>query len=259
MIGGVNLSSSQIASAYNTTAQGLADTLTKISTGKKFQNASEDLVGYMRSSSLKSDISAYKSVQQGLTAAKTYTAAAVQVGSAVYEKLTDMKNLAKQYAATTDTDEQAEITAEFNALKTDITTSIANATVDGTAVYAAATVKTVDIDPEGTDLDIAFSAVASAAALDVTAVGAEATVQTQMDTAIAYLGEAKSFNGIIDQQMNLSNTIIQSKEAVKSLITDIDDAEAMSMAVDYQVRQQAAVSMLSQANMSRQAVMRLFM
>ena len=258
MVGGSSSISSNLNSAYASTTQALSDALTKLASGKKFQNAGEDLVGYIRSTNLQSDIDSYQSVKQNLTAAKTYTAAAVEVGSAVYEKLTDMKNLAKQYAATTDTDEQAEITAEFNAIKTDITTSIANATVDGTAVYAAANVKTVDIDPEGTDLDIAFTSVASAAALDVTAAGAEAAVQTQMDTAIAYLGEAKSFDGIIDQQMSISDTIMTSKKAVLSLITDIDEARGMNDVVDLGIRQQAAVSMLAQGNMAQGTLAQLF-
>ena len=260
MIGGVNLATSQITSAYNTTAQGLADTLTKISTGKKFQSASDDLISFLRSSKLQTDIDSYQGVKQGLTAAKVFTASAAQVGGDIYEKLTKMKDLADKYATADtngDTDATAEYSAEFDALKTEVTNAIANAKVDGTAIYDTADpVTTVNVDNKSNTLEVQFSAVADATALDITDVS---TVTGEMTSAQTYLSEAKAFDGTIDQQIKLNDTIMSSKAAVKSLISDIDDAEQMSMAVDYQVRQQAAVSMLSQANVSRQAVMRLFM
>ena len=233
MVGGSSSISSNLNSAYASTTQALSDALTVLATGKKFQSASDDLTGFLRASKLQTDIDSYQGVKEGLTAAKVFTSSAAQVGSSVYEKLTKMKDLADKYATADtngDTDATAEYSAEFDALKTEITNAIANAKVDGTAIYDTADpVTTVNVDNKGTTLAVQFTTVADATALDITDV---ATVTGEMTSAQTYLSEAKAFDGTIEQQINLNDTIMASKQAVKSLITDIDDAEGMSQVVD---------------------------
>ena len=131
MIGGVNNATSQIASIYNQGNQQLSDTLTKIASGKKFQNAGEDLLSFSRANNLTNQIKGYNDVEQKLTAAKTATSAAVDVGSKVYENLTKMKDLATKWTATSDVNETAEYQAEFNSLREIVSKSLTNAKVDG--------------------------------------------------------------------------------------------------------------------------------
>ena len=109
MIGGVNYASSQLASIYNTGNQQLASTLTKIASGKKFQNAAEDLLGFIRSNKLSTEISGYQKVKENLTEFKTLTSAAVQAGGAIYEDLTKLKTLAQQYESAADDDKRLSI------------------------------------------------------------------------------------------------------------------------------------------------------
>lgn len=260
MIGGINFASSQIADVYNNGASQLANTLTKIASGKKFQNAAEDLTGFLRSQNLKVDIDGYEQVKQDLTSFKSYTAAAVQASSSIYEALTEMKELAQKYS-TGSADQQAEYTAEWNSLKTQVTKTIEATVVDGDVVTAEGSIKIVDLDPDGTkQLDMDFSAIADVSLLDVDDdITAALGLNDQIDNMLTYMSEAKSFDAIANQQLNLTNTIINSKNAVMSLITDIDEADEMNNALDQSIRQQAAMSMLSQANMSRQAVMKLYM
>ena len=268
MIGGINYASSQIASIYNAGSQQLAATLTKIASGKRFQNASEDLIGFTRAAQLNSEINGYSMVKQNLTEAKVITDAAIQVGSGVYKDLLEMKNLAQKYidekAGANDTDKLAEYKAEFTTLKKSVVSALDNAYADGVQITtASSSLKTVDLDPEGNGtLDINFSAVPVSATidgLDITTMANTTAVDTELTNSLTYLSEAKQFGSIIDNQLNLSNVIINSKEAVKSLITDIDEAEEMSNALDQSIRQQAAISMLAQANVSRQSVMKLYM
>ena len=265
MIGGINYASSQIASVYNNGSQQLADTLTKIASGKKFQSAAEDLIGFIRSQNLQVDIDGYGQVRENLTEFKAYTSASVTAASSIYESLTEMKNLASQYAGTSDTDMQAEYASEFNALRSQVETGLENTYVDGTLVTASGSeIKAVDLDPDGNgSLSMNYTDVASntdVAALDITdTTNAQTDVQTEIDSMLTYLSEAKAYDAIADQQLNLTNTIITSKQGVKSLITDIDEAEETNRALDQSIRQQAAMSMLAQANMSRQAVMKLYM
>lgn len=262
MIGGVNIATSQIASIYNQGNNQLADTLAKIASGKKFQNAGDDLISFSRANNLTNQINGYNEVEQKLTAAKTATTAAVDVGSKVYENLTKMQDLVTKYAATTDATEQAEYTAEFNSLRETVSQSLTNATVDGTNIADGTYSNTVSMDPEGSStLSVALATNATVAGVDALAIDGgtvTADLQTQVDNALTYMSDAKSFNNILNNQISLNKTIVNSKEAVKSLITDIDEAKEMSNMLDQSVRQQAAMSMLSQANMSRQAVMKLY-
>jgi flagellin len=265
MIGGVNVATSQIANIYNQGNNQLSDTLAKIASGKKFQNAGEDLLSFTRANNLTNQIKGYNDVEQKLTAAKTVTSAAVNVGSKVYENLTKMGDLASKYA-TASTQEQAEYAAEFKSLRDTVVTSLSNAKVDGVNIADGTYNKTVAMDPNsGTlavDLHAAGNFVTSAnlATLDLTtgAAAAVTAVGTETTNALNYMNTAKGLNDTIENQISLNKTIVNSKEAVKSLITDIDEASEMSKMLDQNVRQQAAMSMLSQANMSRQVVMKLY-
>lgn len=263
MIGGVNSATSSIANIYNQGNNQLSDTLAKIASGKKFQNAGEDLLSFSRANALTNQISGYNDIEQKLTAAKTATSAAVDVGSKVYENLTKMQDLSTKFNATavTDLEERAEYTAEYNSLRDTVSKSLTNATVDGANIADGTYSNTVNMDPEGTStLSVALTTNANVTAVDGLAIGAagDAALQTQVDDSLTFMSEAKSFNNIIDNQISLNKTIVNSKEAVKSLITDIDEASEMSKMLDQNVRQQAAMSMLSQANMSRQVVMKLY-
>ncbi len=265
MIGGINYASSQIASIYNTGNQQLATTLTRLASGKKFQSASDDLVGYLRAQNMQGDISAYDQVRENLTNFKASTSAAVEAGTSIYENLKEMENLASQYVAEVaggnDADLLAQYEAEFNSLKTQAATTLANTYVDGILVTDkdVATSPSVSLGPDGGTLTMTFTAEAAVAALDITAGTAVTDTQTQVTAAMTYMYEAKSYDSITDQQLKLTDTIVNSKKAVMSLITDIDEAEELNNATDQSIRQQAAMSMLAQANMSREGILKLYM
>ena len=263
MIGGVNTSTSRLASAYNIGSEQLNATLTKIATGKKFQNAAEDLLGYLKSSKLKVDISGYQQVKQDLTEAKTFTAAAVQAGSDMYEKLTEMKNVAAKYdvenaKAVKDQDKLDQLTADFDALKAEVQSIVANTKVDGKLVTGTTEITSVALNPDGTDpLSIKFTAdFTGISTLAIT--GGAAGVTAEMTEALTYLTESRTFDNIVDQQVKLADTIIASKQAVMSLITDVDEAEQMNEVIDLSIRQQAAVSMMAQGNMLQSSLAKLY-
>ncbi len=263
MIGGVNNASSQLASIYNTGNQQLASTLTKIASGKKFQSAAEDLLGFIRSNKISTEISGYQKIKENLTEFKTFTSAAVQTGGSVYEDLTKLKTLAKQYADETDEEKQAEYEAEFNSLKTQIGKALTNSMVDGKDIMKASTsIASVVLNPQGgSTLDMNFSDIASSTDIAALAIDGEDVVDdidAEIESMLTYLSEAKAFDSIASQQLKLSGTIINSKEAVKSLITDIDEAEETAKMIDESVRQQATVSMIAQANMTRQSVLKIY-
>lgn len=189
-----------------------------------------------------------------------------------------MKDLLTSYYNTADSadddDERTAIQTEFNAIKNNLTSYISNTKYDGTAVYSASTLETVSLDPDGNgQLAITFVAgdIANPATPTLTGfvVGDGATtatnktnelaaLNTQITAATSYLAKAQSYDKSADRQLRISDTIIQSKQSAISLITDIDEVTEMNKKTDLMIRQQASISMLAQAQVSRSAISRLF-
>jgi flagellin len=265
MIGSTGSISSAIASVYGANTRMLSDALSKIASGKKFRGASDDLVGFLRAQRLDTDIGGYQSVRENLTAYKMYTSTAVSTASNLYENLTKMKDLSLQYDATADADLRAQYSAEFDALATQVSTAIDETFVDGTAVAdttALAALDPVNLDPDGDgQLTFSFTAgmtvTADVALLDITTAGA-GDVQTELDAVLTFMEEVKAYDSIIDQQLTINDTVINSKQALKSLITDIDEAEQMGKVLDLTLRQQASVAMMAQANMLPNSLLKLY-
>lgn len=278
MIGGIDTTSIRLASAYNANNQVLADTLSRIASGKKISRPSDDFTGYLRSNRLENDIDSYSKIKENLTAAKAVTGTAVEVGNSIYEDLIKMKDLLTSYYNTADStdddDERTAIQTEFNAIKNSLTSYISNTKYDGTSVYSAATLESVSLDPDGTG-QLAITFVAGDIAVPATptltgfVVGNAATtttnrtneltaLNTQITAATSYLVKAQAYDKSVDRQLRISDTIIQSKQSAISLITDIDEVTEMNKKTDLMIRQQASISMLAQAQMSRSAITRLF-
>ena len=255
MLGGLSNVSSQLSQLYSSNGQQLAQSLTRIASGKKIQSAADDFGGYIRANKISSDLAVFEIAKRDLANAKGMADYAAATGSAVVESLSKLKSIAEQHAATDDTDEQAALAAEFTAIKTALTTTIAEAKYDDTAVFAAATLTTVDLGPDSGSLEFTISAIPTIASALVTDAG---SVQTAITGAATYLAEAQAFRSQVGDFQKLTDTVIASKQAERSVIEDVDDMSEMARVTDLQVRQQAAVSMMAQANMSRMGIMQLF-
>lgn len=262
MIGGVNSVTSGLASIYNANTRALSESLGRIASGKRIQKPSDDFAGYIRSRVLLNDVSGFAIVKQDLQKAKGIADYAVETGTAIMDKLSRQKELAALYAATTDTDEQAVISAEFSNIITELDDLMAEAQYDGTPVVAAATLETVELDPDRASgaFDITFAAgdIIETDPL-VLLVTDESTVDTEIATATNYLTKAQGFSEDLQRHMDLTDIVINSKEAAASLITDIDEMKEMATATDLQIRQQASIAMMAQANISQQGIMQLYL
>jgi flagellin len=278
MIGGIDYSSIRLASAYNVNNDLLADSLSKIASGKKIARPSDDFTGYIRANLMQTDVDNYGKIKENLTASKAATGAAVEVGNSVYEDLVELKDLITSYYNTannaSDDDERSQIQTKFNNLKTSISSLISNSKYEGTTIYSASTLESVNLDPAGTGkLSITFAAgdIANPATPSITGfvVGDAATTATNKTTditavdaeitkATSYLVKAESYDKSIDRQIRISDTIMQSKQSAISLITDIDEVSEMNKQTDLQIRQQASIAMMAQARLSRSSIARLF-
>ncbi|MBD3347174.1 MAG: hypothetical protein GF401_19135 [Chitinivibrionales bacterium] len=266
MLGGVNSASYKLTQIYNSNNQQLSDTLARIASGKKYQNAGDDFASFARGQAIQSDIIGYERVQQNLKLAETYTNTGVEIGSQIYEDLVEMRELSELYTAeaagANDADVLASYESEFDALKEKVVSAINNTSVDGTDVVQAANLTTVNLDPDGTaSLAITPTTIPAHAtidAFDLSGATTTADITTQVDNALAYLTEMQGFDKTLESQINITDTIISSKQAAKSMITDIDEAEELSKVTALNVRQQSTIAMIAQANMSQAAVARLY-
>ena len=271
ILGGLNTVSQTLAGVYNQNNRIYADTLSRIASGKRIQRPSDDFVGFIRAQTMSTDVSGFEIVKQKLTEAKGIAEMMAQAGAAIYEDLSRMGELAQLHQDEEDGDNDADTLAayvnEFNALADAIDDLIDNSEYEGTNIIEAGTIKTVDLDPDGTST---FSMILVAGEvpksdgvagdIDMLDITTGVTVaDTQIGYAATYLVKSESFVTAIERHIDMTETIIQSKEEQISLIEDIDEAEEMALSVDQSIRQQASIAMLSQANLSRQAVLQLYM
>lgn len=274
MLGGIHNLTSDLARLYDANNKLLSDTLKRISTGKKVSSPSDDFVGFARAYALESAISDYETIKEELTEAQGVAQMAVELGDGIYEDLERMKDLAELYndAAAT-ADDKTAYNAEFKALAKSVQDTIDNNKYSTNEVVSAATIIEVGIDPTtaANKLSVTFAAGDIISDLsdgtwhldDTSGSGGEVgktanNVQDEIDKATSYLVKAEGYVTKIERQIDITDTIIASKEAAKSLITDIDEVEEMNDATTLQIRQQATVAMIAQANLSRQSISKLF-
>ncbi len=263
MIGSSGSVSSKLASVYASNSKALTDALCRLSSGKKFQSAKENLAGFIYSNKLKNQICGYQKVREKLTEFKAYTSSAVDTASTVYENLTRMKSLARQYTVATDDESRADYRAEFESLRIYTSTILSNTFVDGVnIIQSEKPVISVELEPQsGNTLDMDFSTVSLGEDIDKLVIsedGIENSIDTEIEKTLTFLSEAKAYDNIATQQIKLSETIINSKEALYSLITDIDDAAEMSKLIDMSVRQEASIAMIAQGNMLHSSLSMLY-
>jgi flagellin len=257
---------SLLSNIYNTNATAMSQSLSKIASGKRIQDPSDDFAGYLKASVFQADITGYTDIKAGLQNGKGLTDYAKTTGNQIVEDLTDMKALAKQWAAANaananDTDTLDGLQSKYDAIVTRIADLKTNATYNGTAVYAASSLGTYQVNAEDNSLvvDVNIANVANEANVnDITDANAVTDIQTELVEAAKFVSQADSFGKEISNYMKLADVAVTSKQAAMSAITDIDEVKEMAALTNLQVRQQASVSMMSQANASQAAIARLF-
>jgi flagellin len=247
---------SLLSNIYSSNADSLSSSLTKLASGKRVQNPGDDFAAYIRASSLNTDITGYQNVRQDLQGAKGMTDYAAGVGNAVMEDLTRMQELQDLYNGTTDTDKQTAYSTEYDTVKARVTSTMANSVYDGQAVYATGSLGAFNVDPAGTgSVDVNASNAADVSGF--TAIATDA-IGAQLTAAQTYVAEMNSYGTEITRAMNLNDTVVSGKQATVSALINVDEVQEMAKVTNLQVRQQAAVSMMSQANVSQALLAKLF-
>lgn len=251
--------SSALTALYTSNTNDMTKTMSRIASGKRIQTPGDDFAGYLRGSALQSDITQFIKVKQDIQEGKAYADFAKQVGNNILEDLAKMQNLEDAYALEVaggnDADKLAAMSAQYDALAVGIDNTEATAAYDGTLVADGSLSQDVTIDIDGNVYNIDGSSVAATLVGSIAVAGSVATESTAMQTFVSTMETA---GDQLDRAAKLTDTVINSKQAVVSAIMDINETEELSKLTNLQVRMQATVSMMSQSTMSQAAIAKLF-
>lgn len=240
----------------------------KLSSGYRINRAADDAAGLSISEKMRAQISsltqANRNSQDGVSLVQTADGAMNEVS----DMLVRMKELATQANnGTYNASDRAAMNNEFTALESGIDSIAKNTTFNGINLLntssSAVNIQTGDTSTNKVTVslvDITTSALSLSSVSIDTATNAS-TAMAKIDTAIGTVNKDRSQFGALQNRLehvgnNLSTTT-ENLTAAESRIRDTDMASAMMKYSKFSILQQAATSMLAQANQQPQGVLQL--
>ena len=244
---------------------------TRLSTGLRIASAADDAAGLAISERLRARIrsidQASRNAQDGISLVQTAEGAMQEVNSI----LVRMRELAVQASnGTTSGADKDTLNDEFQALIQEVD-RISSATdfngiqlLDGTT--ASLTLQVGADTVAGVDtLDVSLVDVSAASltisALDIGSTGVQSTAIVNIDAAIDAISQGRGDLGAIQNRLGglISNLQVSSENlsAAESRIRDVDVASESAALTKNTILQQAAISVLAQANVQPQAALSL--
>ena len=235
----------------------MSKSLEKLSSGYRINRAADDAAGLAISEGLRSQVGGLKvgvrNAQDGISVAQTAEGALTEVHS----MLQRMNDLSVQYAnGTQDTNSQAALESEFDALQTEITRITDNAKFNGVALFGG-TAFTFQVGSDSTDtIDVSATALAAVDTSDAV-ITDSTTVQTAITAISTQRAELGAVQNRFEHTINSVNVAIENLSASESRIRDTDMAAEMVNFTRANILSQAGTSMLAQANQAPQGVLQL--
>jgi flagellin len=233
----------------------LSKSLEKLSSGFRINRAADDAAGLAISEGLRSQVGglkvAVRNAQDGISVAQTAEGALTEVHS----MLQRMNDLAVQYNnGTQNTDSQAALSAEFDALTSEIDRIQTSTQFNGVALFNNASVD-FQVGTTPTDvLSVDLSGSVDTSALDIT----DNTTVTDAITATSTLrGTLGAVQNRFEHTINNLNVAVENLSASESRIRDTDMASEMVNFTRANILSQAGTAMLAQANQAPQSVLQL--
>lgn len=255
----------------NLNASNESSALSKLSSGSRIVQASDDAAGLAISTRISSDVTTLQQAATNASQATSILQTADGGASNISDILARMKSLASESASGTVTDSsRSYINSEFSQLSDEID-SIATGTrysgqslLDGTGAFASGV--SVLVGSAATDtITITLSSLTATAlgtsSLDVSTEAGAATALTSLDTAINTVSAARANIGAQESRFNFSadslSTQTQNLQAANSAIMDVDVAAEEATLSSAEVKTQAAVSAETAANQMPQFLLKL--
>ncbi len=266
MVGPLDYATLRIGNYYNYSRNALSNSLVRISSGIKYHAPKDGIPEYMSVQRIRRDRDGYEIVKKDLGSALSMMDFAEHVGMQIVDNFKRLKEITYDYwDAEPGSSTRTYLENEFNGIVMDIVNLRDNAVFERRDLMQSGTVLSIMLNPNDLSqtLDIAYTAndIVDTSTLAVDA-GADydatiAVIDVEFNKAMSYLSKTSGYLYSINSQLSITDSILENNSALESTINDIDDADELKQAVTYDIRQQASLSMISQANMLRMGVLRL--
>ena len=291
---GTNVASIRAANASTAANQALQTSMERLSTGQRINSAKDDAAGMAISDTMTAQI---RGMNQGIRNANDGIAMAQTAEGALGEvsnMLQRVRELTVQATSGTySSSDKTNMQAEVSALKTQITSTLANTQFNGNKLFdaTAGTVNTSGSPAVAVSSTFKIQAGANAAdavsltfnkltnnssltavigdatapapapvpGIDLTTAdnSALATVDTALKTVSTYRAGLGAAQNQLQSAVNNLTTNSTNLTSAKSQITDADFSAETTALAKAQILSQASTAMLSQANQSQQGVLKL--
>lgn len=255
----------------NQNAASQSSSLSKLASGSRISQASDDAAGLAISTRLQSDVATLNQASTNATNAIAVLQTADGGASNISDILQRMKVLATESASGTVTDtERSYIDEEFQALTSQIDTIASGTRFNSQSLLTSDNMfssgVSVMVGSSSSDtIKITLSALDSTTlgvgTLDVTSQTNANTALTALDTAIDTVSNARASIGAQESQFQFSSesisTQVENLESANSAIADVDVASEEAKLASSQVMVQAAVAAASSANSLTQNLLKL--
>lgn len=262
-----NIGAMAAMNAASSVNRSMETSMERLSTGLRINSASDDAAGIAIASRLEADFRGMNQAMRNAADAQSFIDTAEGAYKEVENLLQRIRELAVQGSnSTLGSTDLGYIEDEMTALEAEITAIGANTSWSDTAMLAAATTLTIQT---GADATQQFDVTTTALTLSALSLGASTNTTvalmegyiTTVDTAIESVNGYRASLGAVSNRLdstiaNLSNNSANIAESL-GRIQDADFAAETTSLAKNQILQQAATSMLAQANASKQSVLSL--
>ena len=265
MVINTNISAQVSARNLNDSSVMLNRSLARLSSGSKITSPQDDAAGLAVSTRFEAQISRTNAASNNLANAISFTQTQDGFLKKVSKALDRMSELSILAQDITKSDaDRALYDQEFQNLGTFVTDS-ASKDFNGVSLFSGANLD-VTTDGDGatvsvTGLDLGSTSYTGATGSNIATTTAAASALTNVKTAISQLATDRATIGANQASLNSYKdnlgTLADNLSAANSRIKDVDVAEESTQYARYNILVQAGTAMLTQANQSTQAVMRL--
>jgi flagellin len=246
--------------------------LSKLSSGSRITQASDDAAGLAISTRISADVSTLQQAATNASQATSILQTADGGASNISDILTRMTSLASESASGTVTpSSRAYINDEFSQLTSEID-SIASGTaysgsslLDGTSAFGGSGVSVLVGASSGDTITVKIASLTTSAlgvgALDVSTQTGATSALSALSSALDKVSAARANIGAEESRFNFSassiSTQTQNLQSANSSITDVDVAAEEATLSSAEVKTQAAVSAETAANQMPQYLLKL--
>lgn len=267
MVINTNIQAQLAASNLSASSASLAKSLSRLSSGSKIVNPSDDAAGLAVASRLDAQVQRLAAAKSNVGNAVSFTQTQDGYLKKIAKALDRMSELAiLSLDVTKGASDRGLYQTEFAQLQEYISTT-ATKDFNGVSLFGGDTLQ-ITIDSEGstfpmTTIDLATTSYTSATASssDISTTSGATTALSNIKSAINKLAEDRATIGAYQSRLNFTAEQLQiNKEnlmAASSRIQDVDVAEESTQYARYNILVQAGTAMVAQANAMPQSALRL--